>query len=92
MSTYIGKAINPKTQKTQTALFHDDHYGVHQYGVGFKKDGTDFTEQEFMEPHLPLNELDFYPMGQIDIYSDAPTDVDEAIDAAVRVDDDFLPS
>jgi hypothetical protein len=92
MSTYISKAINPKTQKVQTALFHDDHYGTHQYGVGFKKDGSDFTEQEFVKPQLPLDELDFYPIYQVEKYSDAPADVDEAMDTAERVSDDFLPS
>lgn len=41
MSTYIGIAINPKTSKPQLALFIDDYYGPHRYGVGFKNDGTD---------------------------------------------------
>lgn len=41
MSTYVNKAINPITRKPQLALFIDDYYGSHQYGVGFKKDGTD---------------------------------------------------
>lgn len=41
MSTYVDKAINPKTSKPQLALFIDDYYGSHQYGVGFKNDGTD---------------------------------------------------
>lgn len=38
MSTYIDKAINPKTGKAQMALFMDDYYGSHRYGVGFKND------------------------------------------------------
>jgi hypothetical protein len=41
MSTYVDKAINPKTGKSQLALFIDDHYGSHRYGVGFKNDATD---------------------------------------------------
>ncbi len=41
MSTYVDRAINPKTGKPQLALFIDDYYGSHQYGVGFKDDGTD---------------------------------------------------
>ena len=41
MSTYIDTAINPKTDKPQQALFIDDYYGSHRYGVGFKNDGTD---------------------------------------------------
>lgn len=40
MSTYVDKAINPKTGMPQLALFIDNHYGSHQYGVGFKNDGT----------------------------------------------------
>ncbi|GEM_PF-2384498 len=41
MSTYVDKAINPKTGKPQLALFIDDYYGTHRYGVGFKNNGTD---------------------------------------------------
>ncbi len=41
MSTYVDKAINPKTGKPQLALFLDGYFGSHQYGVGFKDDGTD---------------------------------------------------
>lgn len=41
MSTYVDKAINPKNDKPQLALFIDDYYGPHRYGVGFKNDGTD---------------------------------------------------
>lgn len=41
MSTYVDKAVNPKTGKPQSAIFVDDYYGPHQYGVGFKDDGTD---------------------------------------------------
>lgn len=40
MSTYVDKAINPKTSKPQLALFLDDYFGPHRYGVGFKDDGT----------------------------------------------------
>ena len=40
MSTYIDTAINPKTGKPQLALFIDDYYGSHRYGVGFKNNGT----------------------------------------------------
>ena len=41
MSTYVDQAINPKTGKIQPALFIDDYYEPHRYGVGFKDDGTD---------------------------------------------------
>jgi hypothetical protein len=42
MSSYCKKAINPKTGKKQIAGFIDDFYGIHQYGVLFKKDGKNF--------------------------------------------------
>jgi len=41
MSTFVDKAINPKTGKPQLALFLDDFFGSHQHGVGFKDDGID---------------------------------------------------
>ena len=41
MSTFVDMAINPKTGKPQPALFIDDHYGSHRYGVGFRIDGTE---------------------------------------------------
>lgn len=41
MSTFVNIAIHPKTGKPQQALFIDDYYGSHRYGVGFKNDGTD---------------------------------------------------
>jgi hypothetical protein len=40
MSTYVDLAINPTTNKPQLALFVDDFYGSHRYGVAFKKDET----------------------------------------------------
>lgn len=40
MSTFVDKAINPKTEKVQSAIFIDDFYGRHRYGVTFKKDGS----------------------------------------------------
>lgn len=41
MSSYIDSAINLRTGKIQEALFYDDFYGRHRYGVGFRKDGRD---------------------------------------------------
>ena len=41
MSTFVEIAINPRTGKSQLALFIDDYYGLHRYGVGFKNDSTD---------------------------------------------------
>lgn len=35
MSNYYGWAVNPKTGITERALFADDYYGRHRYGVKF---------------------------------------------------------
>lgn len=45
MSSYFGKAINPKTQRMETAKFLDDYYGEHQYGVRFA-DGETYPEED----------------------------------------------
>jgi len=39
MSTFVDKAINPKTRQTQEAWFIDDFYGQRQYAVAFRRDG-----------------------------------------------------
>jgi len=58
MSTYIKQLKNPKTGKEQKAVCHDDHYGSHIYGYGFKKDGSDF---EMMEDFRMMHKTcDFY--------------------------------
>ena len=54
MSSYFKKAINPKTGKEQVAIFLDDFYGNHCYGVGFRKDGEDAT------PRIVDSEFDFF--------------------------------
>lgn len=38
MSSYKSKAINPETGKEEEALFIDNYYGRHRYGIGFNKD------------------------------------------------------
>ncbi len=43
MSSFIKAIKNPKTGKIVKALFLDDYYGEHRYGVGFRKDGKDVT-------------------------------------------------
>jgi hypothetical protein len=47
MSTYIKTMINPKTGKKQKGVCFDDFYGPHEYGYGFKTDGSDFTVDDF---------------------------------------------
>lgn len=69
MSTYVDKAINPKTGKPQLALFIDDYYGSHRYGVGFKNDGTDASlydieSRDFEYMVYPLEEIDVEPYKQ----------------------------
>jgi len=56
MSTFIQKAINPKTGKLQVAIYQDDYYGNHRYGVGFRKDGKDYNFNDCAN----YEDLDFY--------------------------------
>lgn len=49
MSSFIKEVKHPITGKIQKALFQDDYYGEHQYGVGFRKDGKDFTFDDKFE-------------------------------------------
>lgn len=61
MSTYLKKLINPNTLKEQVAVCADDFYGHHKYGYGFKKDGTDFSVEDFGK----FDQCDFYPPKDI---------------------------
>ena len=47
MSTYIDKAINPKTNQVQKAWFIDNYFGHYRYGVAFRKDGNDPIFEEW---------------------------------------------
>jgi len=62
MSTYVDAAINPKTSKPQLALFIDDYYGSHRYGVGFKNDGTAASLYDTADSYA---EYTIYPRGEI---------------------------
>ena len=62
MSTYTSDAINPKTGKTQTALFIDDFYGAHQYAVAFRKDGQDSQ----ITDGLDLELYDIYSIDDVE--------------------------
>ena len=61
MSTYVDKAINPKTKKVQSAIFIDDFYGQHRYGVAFRKDGSD-TNFDDIRAKILLKEYEVYPI------------------------------
>ena len=63
MSTFVDTAINPKTGKAQSALFIDDYYGSHRYGVGFKNDGTESNIFEKIE----TSEYTIYPLEEITV-------------------------
>ena len=64
MSTYVDKAINPKTNEPQLALFVDDYYGSHRYGVGFKDDGTDASLYDTISKNSGYT---MYPEDQINL-------------------------
>jgi len=60
MSSYQKKIKHPITGKKQIALCVDNYYSHHEYGYGFKKDGTDadmFTTR--------LDECDFFPQENL---------------------------
>jgi len=63
MSTYLDKAVNPNTNKLQLALFIDDYYGSHQYGVGFKKYGSDPS----LYDEIDVNKYTIYPLEEITV-------------------------
>jgi hypothetical protein len=66
MSTYINKAINPETGKLQLALFIDDYYGSHRYGVGFKNNGTDAS----LYDRINIDDYTIYPLEEIKMEPD----------------------
>lgn len=45
MSSYIAVAINPRTGKEEEALFIDDYFGKHEYGVKFD-DGNVYSPKD----------------------------------------------
>lgn len=62
MSTFVDKAIKPKTKQTQEAWFIDDFYGQHQYAVAFRQDGEGAV---FNSDKIKLDEYDIYPLRAI---------------------------
>ena len=59
MSSYYKKTINPKTGKEELALWLDNYYGGHRYGIGFKKDGTEINKEE------DISEFEFYKEDEL---------------------------
>lgn len=53
MSSFIARAVNPKTKVVEDAEFIDDHFGARIYGVRFK-DGGVYRESDL--PKLPPDE------------------------------------
>jgi hypothetical protein len=66
MSTYVDKAINPKTKKVQSAIFIDDFYGHYRYGVAFRKDGSN-TKFNDIRVKILLEEYEVYPIEIVKI-------------------------
>lgn len=50
MSTYTKEAVNPETGKLQVALFIDNFYDKHEYGVAFRKDHKDSSIEDTFSP------------------------------------------
>jgi len=65
MSTFVSEAIHPKTGKSPSALYIDDYYGSHRYGVGFKNDGSDTSLYDIIDRDTytvyPLEEIKTEP-------------------------------
>ena len=64
MSTYVSKAVNPKTNKIQEAWFIDDYFGHHWYGVAFRKDGKDAV---FSAEKIVYSDHDIYKIEDVEI-------------------------
>jgi hypothetical protein len=62
MSTFVDEAINPKTGQSQQALFIDDYYSSHRYGVGFRDDGADASLYDMKNRDT---EYTVYPLEEI---------------------------
>lgn len=54
MSDFIKKVKHPITGQLMDAMFLDNYYSSHEYGVGFKRDGGNVTF------NTQLSELEFF--------------------------------
>lgn len=68
MSTFVDKAINPKTRQTQEAWFIDDFYGQHQYAVAFRRDDENTV---FSTDKISLDEYNVYPLHKVESFNTA---------------------
>ena len=48
MSSFYGRAVHPKTGETEDAVFIDNHFGPHNYGVKFR-DGSTWPDSQVRE-------------------------------------------
>ncbi len=48
MSNYWRMAVNPKTKKMEKAMFLDDYFGHHIYGIQFMGDHHTYHQDEFV--------------------------------------------
>lgn len=62
MSSFAKKTLNPKTKKLVKALWTDDYFGSHSYGVGFRKDGKNAKVGD----DLSGDDYYFYPEEEIE--------------------------
>jgi len=63
MSTYKAKTKNPITGEFENALWIDDHFGSHQYGVRFDNDDGTFQvyNPETIKLELAEENIVYYP-------------------------------
>jgi hypothetical protein len=54
MSNYYSKAINPETGKLEEAVFLDDYFGKHEYGVKFSNGNL----YKIKDIKIPMKELE----------------------------------
>jgi len=62
MSSYYGRAVNPRNFNLENACFMDDFYGKHRYGIKFD-DGSTYPEAHVVVQD-PNNTGKFYYGGQ----------------------------
>lgn len=67
MSNFVDEAINPKTNKIQSAWLLDDYFGRHHYAVAFPKDGTDAL---FSNHKIIIDDYYIYSIYQIKLPKD----------------------